>query len=77
MVTLRSSRPKPLTASLKVMVTVAVSPTVRSLSLRLMVAVGRSVSMAKLLESVVPTPALPDAAPTTPLLSRVMTLVIS
>ncbi|MNN29216.1 hypothetical protein D3C81_1428100 [compost metagenome] len=59
------------------MVTVAVSPTVRSLSLRLMVAVGRSVSMAKLLESVVPTPALPDAALTTPLLSRVMTLVRS
>ncbi|MNN29214.1 hypothetical protein D3C81_1428080 [compost metagenome] len=37
---------KPVTASLKVMVTVAVSPTVRSLSLRLMVAVGRWVSMA-------------------------------
>ncbi|MNE50837.1 hypothetical protein D3C80_1454320 [compost metagenome] len=46
LITDKSASVKPVTASLKVKVTVAVSPTVRSLSLRLMVAVGRWVSMA-------------------------------
>ncbi len=44
LVTVRSALVKPLTTSLKVMVTVAVSPTFRAVSLRLMVAVGGTVS---------------------------------
>ena len=71
-----SDRSKPLTASLKVMVTVVVSPMPRRLSATTMVAVGNAVSMAKLLESVVPTPLLPEAL-VTPLLSRVIRLVVS
>jgi hypothetical protein len=58
--TLRSDRSKPVTASLKVMVTVVVSPMPRRLSATTMVAVGSAVSMAKLLESVVPLPLLPE-----------------
>ncbi|MOA40883.1 hypothetical protein D3C78_1627950 [compost metagenome] len=42
----RSARVKPATASLKVMVTRLVSPTVRLLSATTMVAVGRRLSMA-------------------------------
>ncbi len=75
-VTLRSAVVKPLTASLKVMVTVDVSPMLKALSATTIVAVGRWVSMAKLFESVLPMPVLPDA-PITPVLSRVIRLVLS
>ncbi len=44
--TLRSATVKPLTASLKVMVTSDVSPARKALSATTMVAVGRTVSMA-------------------------------
>ncbi|MNY72186.1 hypothetical protein D3C86_2106840 [compost metagenome] len=44
--TLRSDRSKPETASVKVMVTVVVSPMPKRLSATTMVAVGRAVSMA-------------------------------
>ena len=44
--TLRSALVKSFTASLKVMVTVLVSPTARAVSATVMVAVGRRVSMA-------------------------------
>ncbi|MNI68949.1 hypothetical protein D3C73_1246730 [compost metagenome] len=44
--TVRSALLKPVTASLKVMVTWLVSPTVRLLSATTMVAVGRRLSMA-------------------------------
>ncbi len=74
--TLRSARVKPVTASLKVTVTVDVSPTLRALSATTIVAVGHWVSMAKLFESVLPMPALPDA-PVTPLLSSVIRLLLS
>ncbi|MNK79826.1 hypothetical protein D3C87_995040 [compost metagenome] len=74
--TLMSDRSKPLTASLKVIVTVVVSPMPRRLSATTMVAVGNAVSMAKLFESVVPTPLLPEAL-VTPLLSRVIRLLVS
>ena len=46
LVTLRSVLLKPLTTSLKVMVTVAVSPTFKAWSLIAILAVGLSVSMA-------------------------------
>ncbi|MNC13794.1 hypothetical protein D3C76_534750 [compost metagenome] len=74
--TLMSDTSKPLTASLKVMVTVVVSPMPSCVSATTMEAVGSAVSMAKLFESVVPVPALPDAL-TTPLLSRVIRLELS
>ncbi|KPX88290.1 Unknown protein sequence [Pseudomonas amygdali pv. mori] len=44
--TLRSALVKPLTASLKVMVTSEVSPAVKALSDIVILAVGRTVSMA-------------------------------
>ncbi|MCY1304172.1 hypothetical protein D9M70_539180 [compost metagenome] len=44
--TLKSVRSSPFTASLKVMVTVLLSPTARAVSATTMVAVGRWVSMA-------------------------------
>ncbi|MNV39333.1 hypothetical protein D3C71_1309090 [compost metagenome] len=74
--TLRSALVKPVTASEKVMVTSDVSPAASAVSASTIVAVGRTVSMAKLLESVVPLPALPDRS-LTPVLSRVIRLVVS
>lgn len=50
---------KPLTASEKVMVTLVVSPTVSAVSATTMLAVGRTVSIVKLAEFVVPIPAFP------------------
>ncbi|MCY1559720.1 hypothetical protein D9M68_967820 [compost metagenome] len=44
--TVKSDRVRPFTASLKVMVTVLVSPTARAVSATVMVTVGRWVSMA-------------------------------
>ena len=58
------------------MVTSEVSPAASAVSATTTLAVGRTVSMPKLLESVVPLPALP-AAFVTPELSRVMTFVVS
>ena len=72
----RSALLKPVTASLKVMVTSEVSPIFRALSATTMVAVGRTVSMVKLPELVIPVPALP-APSCTPLLFRLMRLVVS
>ncbi|MNU03593.1 hypothetical protein D3C72_2476770 [compost metagenome] len=46
LVTLRSARVKPVTASLKVIVTTDVSPAAMAVSATTMVAVGRAVSMA-------------------------------
>ena len=59
--TARSALLKPVTASLKVMLTSEVSPIDKAASANTMVAVGLAVSMSKTLESVVPVPALPDA----------------
>ena len=67
---------KPVTASLKVMVTSEVSPTLSALSATTMVAVGCRVSMVKLGELVVPVPALP-ARSVTPALFRLIRLVVS
>ncbi|MNO58416.1 hypothetical protein D3C76_489740 [compost metagenome] len=72
----KSPLSKPLTASLKVMVTNEVSPVLSAVSATTMVAVGSTVSMAKLFESVVPDPALPDPL-ATPLLSSVIRLLAS
>src|SRR5450830_1176040 len=55
-----SVRPKPLTASLKVMFTVEL---------------GRTVSMVKLLDEEVPVPGVPVDVPVTPVLSRTIWLV--
>ena len=73
--TLMSDRSNPLTASLKVMVTVVVSPMPRPLSATTMVAIGSAVSIAKLLESVVPTPLFPDRLDT-PALFKVIRLLL-
>ncbi|MNC12769.1 hypothetical protein D3C75_604950 [compost metagenome] len=73
---LRSALLKPLTASLKVMVTSEVSPTLKAVSATTMVAVGNTVSMVKFAELVVPAPALP-ARSATPELSRVIRLLVS
>src|SRR3990167_1766290 len=72
----RSALEKPLTASLNVMVTNEVWPSASVVSATTMVAVGRTVSMAKLFESVVPLPTLPEPF-CTPLLSSVIRLVAS
>ena len=62
------------TCSEKTIVTVAVSPMIKDASLIVTVAVKALVSIEKLPELVVPTPALP-AASVTPVLSSVITLV--
>ena len=72
----RSALLKPVTASLKVMVTSDVSPMVRLLSATTMVAVGATVLMVKLPELVVPVPAFP-ARSAIPVLARVMMLLVS
>ncbi|MCY1426662.1 hypothetical protein D9M71_424850 [compost metagenome] len=65
--TMKSPISRPVTASLKVMVTLVVSPTARLVSATTMVAVGRRVSTPKLFEVVVPTPVLPAASCTSAL----------
>ena len=57
--TVRSALVKPLTASEKVMVTCEVSPIFSAVSATTTVAVGRTVSMVKLPELVIPLPVLP------------------
>ena len=70
----RSALVNPTTASEKVMVTCEVSPIFSVSLVTTTVAVGRTPSMAMLLEVVVPLPALP-AASWTPVLSKVMWLL--
>ena len=72
--TVRSALLKPVTASLNVIVTAAVSPAARLMSATPMLAVGRVLSTSKVGLSVVPNPLLP-ARSTMPPLSRVMTLL--
>ena len=67
----------PVTASLKVKVAVAVSPTRNAVSFSEIVAVGRWVSMVKLLELVDPVPAFDVATLVTPVMSTLMTLDVS
>ena len=57
--TLKFAVVSPLTASLNVMVTVLVSPAASAASATVMLAVGRRVSMAKLLEFTGAAPVLP------------------
>ena len=72
--TIRSALVKPVTASEKVMVTVAVSPAFKAESFSTIVAVGRWVSITKLAEPVVPSPVLP-AKSVYPVLLRSIVLV--
>ena len=74
--TVRSALVKPVTASLKVMVTNELAPILRAGFPTMMVAVGRTVSMVKLPELVIPVPALP-ARSLTPALLRLIRLVVS
>ena len=73
----RSALLNPVTASLKVKVAVAVSPTRSAVSFSEIVAVGRCVSMVKLLELVDPVPAFDVATLVTPVMSTLMTLDVS
>ena len=66
---------KPVTASVKVNVTIAVSPTFSAVSATTMVAVGTLGIDRVVAELVVPVPALP-ARSLTPVLSSVITLVV-
>ncbi len=70
-----SDRLKPLTASLKVMLTVPLAVVLSVGPLTEMVAVGRVVSIAKLFDEVVPLPAVPVATLLIPVLSRTIWLV--
>ncbi len=70
-----SARLKPLTASLKVTFTVPFAVVLSVEALTEMEAVGRVVSIAKLFDVVVPTPAVPNDALLTPVLSRTIVLV--
>ena len=74
LVMVRSALLKPVTASLKVMVTRDVPPIFNAGFATTTVAVGSTVSMVKLADWVVPEPALP-ARSLTPALARVMALV--
>ena len=72
----RSAFVNPVTASEKVMVTVAVSPNLNAESSKTTVTVGRLVSIVKLAELVVPEPLFP-AASTIPVLSNTIAFVAS
>ena len=73
----RSALVKPVTASLNVKVAMAVSPTRSAVSFSEIVAVGRWVSMVKLLELVDPVPAFDVAMLVTPVMSTLMALDVS
>ena len=73
----RSALLKPVTGSLNVKVTVAISPMRSAVSFNEIVAVGRCVSMVKLLELVDPVPAFAVATLATPVMSTLITLVVS
>ena len=70
-----SVRLKPLTASLKVMFTVELTVVLNVGATTVTVALGRTVSMVKLLDEVVPVPGVPVDVAVTPLLSRTIWLV--
>ena len=71
----KSALVKPVTASLKVIVTRDVSPAARAVSETTKLAVGRSVSIVKLPELVEPTPGVPELL--TPVISTTIRLVAS
>ena len=73
----KSALANPVTASLKVMVTSEVSPTIKALSATTIVAVGRDVSIVKLPELVVPLPGVDVATLLTPVMLTVNTFVAS